>query len=201
MVFGSWEIWHIAFLVLIQAGSHPLSFTLTFEFEQIQKSQNKTSMNQLTFTWFPPKIINFAPFANGRLYSKRYTFQMPLTGAIFKSREEDDPNSSDFSRMRGPHIQLTFSEILFTREVVLRIGKNQSKGLSPLLASFLRKHEYVIPTSTLKFIFTGHFGDGLSTADFLDITLTRRCHSPKRKLSHILWGHLKWKLQQRHLDA
>lgn len=186
MVFGSWEIWHIAFLVLIQVGSHPPSFTLTFEFEQIQKSQNKTLANRLTFTWFPPNIINFAPFANGRLHLKRYVFQMPLTGAIFKSREEDDPNSLDFSRMRGPNTQPTFSEILFTREVVLHVGKNQSKGLNPLLASFLRKHDYIIPTSTLKFICTGHFSDGLSTADLLDITLSRRCHSPKRKLSHIL---------------
>lgn len=160
MVFGSWEIWHITFLVLIQAGSHPPSFTLTLEFEQIQKSQNKPPMNQLTFTWFPPKIINFAPFTNGRPCSKRCAFQMPLTGAIFKPREEDDLNSSDFSKMRGSNIQLIFSEILFTREVVLCVGKSQSKGLSPLLASFLRKHEYIIPTSTLKFICTGHFSDG-----------------------------------------
>lgn len=137
------------------------------------------------------------PFTNGRLHSKRFTFQMPLTGAIFKSKEEDDPNSFDFSRMQGPNIQPTFSEILFTKEVVLCIRKSQSKGLSPLLASFLKKHKYVIPASTLKFICTGHFSDRLSTADFLDVTLARRSHSPKRKFSHILWGHLKWKLQQR----
>jgi len=126
---------------------------------------------------------------------------MPLTGDIFTSREEDDPNSSDFSRMQGPNIQMTFSEVLFTREVVLCVGKNQSEGLSPLLASVLRKHEYVIPTSTLNFICTGHFSDGLSTEDFLVIILARRCRSPTRKLSHFLGGHLKWKLQQIHLDV
>lgn len=107
--FGSWEIWRITFLVLIQIGSHPPSFTLTFEFEQIQKVQSRALMEPLTFTWFPPKIINFAPFTKS--YSKKYAFQMALTEVIFKWRVEDDPNSSDFSGTQSPDIQLTFSEI------------------------------------------------------------------------------------------
>lgn len=123
-------------------------------------------MKQLTFTRFPPKIINFAPFTSGRLHLKRYTFQRPLTGDIIKLREEDDPNSSDFSSLQGSNTQPTSSEILFTREVVRHVRENQTKGLSPLLASFLRKHEYVIPTSTLKPICTGHFSDGLSAQTF-----------------------------------
>lgn len=119
--FGSWEIWRITFLVLIQAGSHPPSFTLTFEFEQIQKFQNKTLMEPLAFTWFPPKIVNFAPSANGRTYSKKYAFQIALAEVIFKSREEDDPNSSDFSRTWGPKVQMTFSEIQIAMKVITHV--------------------------------------------------------------------------------
>lgn len=119
--FGSWEIWRITFLVLIQAGSHPPSFTLTFEFEQIQKFQNKTLMEPLAFTWFPPKIVNFAPSANGRTYSKKYAFQIALAEVIFKSREEDDPNSSDFSRTQGPKVQMTFSEIQIAMKVITHV--------------------------------------------------------------------------------
>lgn len=87
-------------------------------------------------------------------------------------------------------------------EVILHRGKNQSKGLSPLMVSFLRKYEYILSMTTLKFICIGHFSHGLSTVDFfLDATVSRRCHSPTRRFSHIQWGHLKWKLQQRHLDT
>lgn len=124
------------FLVLIQIGSHPSSFALTFEFEQIRKVQSRALMEPLTFTWFPPKIINFAPFTNGRSYSKRYAFQMALTEVIFKSREEDDPNSSDFSRTQSPDIQLTFSEIHGGNSAQ---RKKSEQGFEPPHGIFLEK--------------------------------------------------------------
>lgn len=51
-------------------------------------------------------------------------FPNAINWSYFYVSEEDNPNSSDFSRMRGSNIQLIFTESLFTREVVLWVEKD-----------------------------------------------------------------------------
>lgn len=169
--WGLWEprgFWFMGYLARCFFGFDSSGFTSPeFHFDfwvwTNPKKSKQAPDETANFHTVSTQNYKLCPFHNWKTALEEIHFPKEI---FFKLREEDDPNSSVFSSLQGSNIQLTSSEIVFTREVVLRVGKNQSKGLSPLLASFLRKHEYVIPTSTLKFICTGHFSDGLSTQTF-----------------------------------
>lgn len=121
---GSWEIWHIALLVWIQAGSHPPSFTLTFDFEQIQKKAKHSADEPANFHMISTPNYKLCPLHKWKTVFKTIGFPNAINWSYFYVSEEDNPNSSDFSRMRCSNIQLIFTETLFTREVVLRVDKN-----------------------------------------------------------------------------
>lgn len=101
VVFGSWEIWHIALLVGIQAGSHPPSFTLTFDFEQIQKKAKQSPDEPANFHMISTQNYKLCPLHKWKTVFKTIGFPNAINCGYFYISEEDNPNSSDFSRMRA----------------------------------------------------------------------------------------------------
>lgn len=110
-------------LGLDSRGSHPPSFTLTFDFEQIQKKAKQSPDEPANFHMISTQNFKLCPLHKWKTVSKTMGFPKAVNRSYFYASEEDNPNSSDFSRMRGSNIHMFFPETLFTREVVMWIEK------------------------------------------------------------------------------
>lgn len=86
------------------SGFTSLEFHFDFWVWTNPKMSKQNPHATANFHMISTQSYKLCPFTSRRLYSKRYAFQMPLTETIFKSRGEDDPNSSNFCRIRGPTI-------------------------------------------------------------------------------------------------
>lgn len=99
---------------------------------------------------------------------------------------------------RAPDIQLTFSEIHGGNSAQ---RKKSEQGFEPPHGIFLEKiwiHSfYHHPKIHLHWAFQ----PWVKHSRLFGCNFIQKMPFPKRRFSHIQWGHLKWKLQQRHLDT